>query len=101
MSSSLVMAKPDTKRVWRIEVYIRATDAEAEEVVERLGAAICPDPFHFDYCPVPWSILRFRPKGKAAKYWKKYFREERAAAKDAGDLPREVHRPPPSVLDVS
>ena len=81
------MAKPDKKRVWRVEVYIDATDDEAEEVVERLGAAICPDAFHPGYCRVPWSILSTRPKGKKAKHWKKYFREERAAAKAAGDLP--------------
>jgi hypothetical protein len=72
--------------VWRVEVYIHATDDEAEDVVERLGAALCPDAFHPGYCPVPWSILRFRPKGKAAKCWKRYFREERAAAKSSGDL---------------
>lgn len=80
------MAKPDKKRVWRVEVYINATDEEADEVVERLGAAICPDAFHPGYCPVPWSILRFRPKRKTAKYWKKCFRDERAAARASGDL---------------
>jgi len=84
------MAKPDKKRVWRVEVYINATDDEAEDVVERLGAAICPDAFHPGYCPVPWSILKFRPKGKRAKYWKRYFRAERAAARASGDLPPET-----------
>ena len=79
------MAKPEKKRVWRVEVYINATDDEADDIVERLGAAICPDPFHAGYCPVPWSILSFRPGGKARKYWKAYFREERAAAKASGD----------------
>jgi hypothetical protein len=81
------MAKPEKKRVWRVEVTLHATDAEADEVVERLGAALCPDPFHPGYCPVPWSIVHFRPKKKAAKYWKKHFGDERAAAKACGDLP--------------
>lgn len=84
------MAKLDKKRVWRVEVYIHATDDEAGEVVERLGAAICPDPSHRGYCPVPWSLLLCRPKGKRAKYWKKYFRDERAAAKASGDVPPET-----------
>lgn len=76
--------------MWCIEVYVRATDDEAEDVIERLGAAICPDPFHPGYCRVPWAIQRLRPTGKAAKRWKRYFREERAAAKSAGDVPENV-----------
>lgn len=80
------VANPDKKRVWRVEVYIHATDDEAEDVVERLGTAICPDPFHPGYCPVPWCIQRCRPTGKSAKYWKKYFRDERAAAEASGDV---------------
>jgi hypothetical protein len=82
------MAKQSKKRVWRVEVYIHATADEADDIVERLGAAICPDLFHPGYCPVPWSIWSFRQKGKRGKYWKKYFRKERAAAKAAGDLPQ-------------
>lgn len=80
------VANPNKKRVWRVEVYIHATDDEAEDIVERLGTAICPEPFHRGYCPVPWSILKFRPKGKSARYWKKYFRDERAAAEASGDV---------------
>jgi len=83
------VAKPGKKREWCIEVHVRATEDEAEDIVERLGAAICPDPFHPGYCRVPWAIQRLRPRGKAAKRWKKYFREERAAAEAAGDVPRD------------
>ena len=84
------MGRPDKKRVWRIEVYVHATDDEVDNVIERLGTAICPDPFHPGYCPVPWCIWRSRPKGKWATYWKQYFKDERAAAKASGDRPPEV-----------
>ncbi len=80
------MAKPDKKRAWCVKVYLHATDAEAQEITESLGAAICPDPFHPGYCRVPWAIERSRPVGKAAKRWKKYFREERATAEAVGDV---------------
>ena len=90
------MASPSKKRVWRVEVYIHATDDEAEGIVERLGTAICPEPFHPGYCPVPWSILKLRPMGKSAKHWKRYFRDERAAAEASGDV---VPDDPPSTPD--
>jgi len=89
------MTKTGKKRAWCIKVYVHASDDEVEDLVERIGAAICPDPFHAGYCPVPWAILRSRPTGKAGKRWKRYFRDERAAAEAAGDLP-EDKSPAPS-----
>ena len=81
------MPKSSEKQVWCVKVYLHATEDEAAEISERLGAAICPDPFHAGYCPVPWGTETVRPSGKEARSWEQHFKEERAAAEAAGDLP--------------
>ncbi len=77
------MSEPVKKHVWCLKVYIHATEVEARDVAERLGAAICPDPAHPGYCDVPWAIETSRPTGKAATDWRDYFADERAAAERA------------------
>ncbi len=69
--------------MWCLKVYIRATEAEAGDVAERLGSAICSDPDHPGYCDVPRAIETSRPTGKAATDWRDYFADERAAAETA------------------
>jgi len=81
------------KRVWRVAVYVHATDDEVEDVVERLGAALCPDPSHEGYCPVPWTTETIKLEGADAQLWEQHFAEERAAAETAGVAPTEPAGP--------
>jgi hypothetical protein len=46
------------QREWLVQVVLRATEAEAEEVVERLGEVICVPPDHDGRCRTPWTLIR-------------------------------------------
>ena len=56
------------KRVWCVAVYVHATDDEVEDVAERLGAALCPDPAHEGLCPVPWTTETTKLEGADAQF---------------------------------
>ncbi len=87
------MSHSADKHVWCIAAYVDATEVEAQEIAERIGTVICPEPFHDGYCPIPWTIETSRPTGKADQYWTKYFADERAAAQAAGDVPAQRGSP--------
>lgn len=39
-----------------IHLGIWATDADADELMERITRLLCPDPDHAPPCPIPWEI---------------------------------------------
>ena len=46
------------QREWLLQVVVRATDAEVEQIVDRLGEAICVPPDHDGRCTTPWTLNR-------------------------------------------
>lgn len=43
---------------WLVKVVLRATEAEVEGVVERLGKVICVPEDHDSPCLTPWNLVR-------------------------------------------
>ena len=77
------------RQVWAIHLMIEATDAQADEAIEAIGRALCPDENHSAYCPVPWTLMRcafhdLDPDELAG--WQENFDEDRQRARDAGEL---------------
>lgn len=46
---------PEEPSVWEIRLGVHATEAQAEEIKERIARMLCPDPDHAPPCPIPWS----------------------------------------------
>jgi hypothetical protein len=44
------------QRAWAVRVTVLATDADIDDVTDRLGLALCPDPDHSGGCPNPCEI---------------------------------------------
>lgn len=81
------MSDDDDRQVWNIQVFIEATEADAEAAVEAIHRALCPDENHPDYCPVPWAtmIVRFAELDEQEReMWQRSFDEDREAARRAG-----------------
>jgi hypothetical protein len=49
---------PVEQREWLVQVVLRASEEEAEQVVDRLGDAICVPADHDGPCVTPWTIIR-------------------------------------------
>jgi hypothetical protein len=45
------------RRVWRVTAVIEASAEDADAVAEAITRALCPDPDHEGWCPVPWTIM--------------------------------------------
>lgn len=68
------------KTVWAIKVVIEATPEQADEAVDVIADALCPDQDHPGYCPVPWTTVLCRlddldPEERAA--WSESFENDR------------------------
>lgn len=46
----------DETGVWEVRLGLYCTRERAEEIKERIGRLLCPDPGHAPPCPVPWSV---------------------------------------------
>lgn len=46
------------QRDWLVQVALRATEDEAEQVVERIGEVICVPADHDGRCVTPWTLVR-------------------------------------------
>lgn len=46
----------DEAGVWELRLGLYCTGAQAEEIKERIGRLLCPDPGHAPPCPVPWTV---------------------------------------------
>ncbi len=73
----------EERMVWRITTIIEATEEEANVAQEAIGRALCPDPGHSGYCPVPWTTLAARfddldPQERST--WQASFDEDRKRA---------------------
>jgi hypothetical protein len=44
------------QRAWAVRVTVLATDADIDDITDRLGLALYPDPDHSGRCPNPWEI---------------------------------------------
>ncbi|QWF84269.1 hypothetical protein [Amycolatopsis sp. CA-230715] len=42
--------------VWEIRLGVVASEAQADELKERIMRLLCPDPDHAPPCPIPWSL---------------------------------------------
>ena len=78
----------DDRQVWRIAALIEATEADALAAQQAIARALCPDPNHDGYCPVPWTTMACRfedldPEERAM--WAESFEEDRRAAREAGE----------------
>jgi hypothetical protein len=49
---------PEEPTVWEIRLGIYTTRQQADEITERVGLLLCPDPNHTTTCPIPWSITQ-------------------------------------------
>ena len=78
----------DSQRsVWKLSVFLEATEADRDAAIEAIERALCPDPEHPGYCAVPWTLLTSRledldPDERAD--WQMTFDEDRQAARDTG-----------------
>ncbi|ABS01547.1 hypothetical protein FHR75_002114 [Kineococcus radiotolerans] len=45
-----------------IRIGVWASEEQAQDVVERISRALCPDPEHDGPCEVPWSISVLGPE---------------------------------------
>jgi hypothetical protein len=45
-----------------IRVGVWASEEQAQELVERISRALCPDPEHRGPCAVPWAIRVLGPE---------------------------------------
>lgn len=75
----------DTRPIWQLRVLIQATPEEAAAIEERIGSAICPDPQHDGFCPIPWDIVRSRAPERVAKRCSQDFQRERLRSGHHGD----------------
>ena len=76
------------RTVWAIKVLIEATAEQAEETVEAIARAICPQDDHPGYCPAPWTTVvcaldELTPEERAT--WSESFAADRERAKRAGE----------------
>jgi hypothetical protein len=76
------------KTVWAIKVLIEATREEADEALEAIARALCPDEDHPGYCPVPWTTVLcafddLDPNERAQ--WTESFADDRNRARQAGE----------------
>jgi hypothetical protein len=46
------------RREWLVQVVVRADDAEADAIVERMGEVIRVPPDHEGRCSTPWTLMR-------------------------------------------
>lgn len=78
----------DGKRVWAIKVFVEATEEEANEAVESIGSALCPEENHPGYCPVPWATVLIPPDSldpDELAEWSRSFAEDRERARRADE----------------
>ena len=78
-----------TREVWCIQVFIEATEEQADQAQEAIARALCPDENHDGYCPVPWTTVRVAFEDldddeKAAL--RAEFEEDRQRAAEAGHI---------------
>jgi hypothetical protein len=74
-------------RFWKISAVIEATKDEADQAVEAIGRALCPEPDHAGYCEVPWVTMTCRfddLDDDERASWQAEFDEDRRKA-DAAD----------------
>jgi hypothetical protein len=75
------------REVWRIQVVIEATEDQADQALEAIERALCPDENHPGYCEVPWTTMqcRFADLDEDERQgWQAAFDEERRRAREAG-----------------
>lgn len=79
---------PGAKReIWKLDAFIEATSEQANDALEAIGRALCPDDDHPVYCPVPWvtMIIRFADLDDEEKAsWQQEFDDDRRRAREAG-----------------
>ncbi|MDQ3640345.1 MAG: hypothetical protein M3450_02445 [Actinomycetota bacterium] len=78
----------DEKRVWAIKVFVEATEEEANEAVEAISSALCPEENHSGYCPVPWATVLVPPDSfdpDELAEWSRSFAADRERARKAGE----------------
>jgi hypothetical protein len=73
-------------KVWQISAVIEATEEQARQALDAIALALCPDPEHDGYCPIPWTTWSVRfddldEEDRAA--WQAEFDEDRRRAEDA------------------
>lgn len=70
-----------------MRAVIEATEDERDAALTAIQTALCPDPDHDGYCPVPWTTLTVRlddlDESERAS-WQEDFNEQRQRAQDAG-----------------
>ena len=47
---------PEQPKLWQVTIAMIATQAQHEELMDRLTDVLCPDPDHEGPCPVPWAM---------------------------------------------
>lgn len=60
-------ATTQEKRLWQVKIALVATAVEHEELLDRLGEVLCPDPDHEGPCPVPWAMHSLNQDGLSPK----------------------------------
>lgn len=76
------------KTVWAIKVLIETTEEQAEEAVDAIAKALCPDEDHSGYCSQPWTTVLCKlddldPEERAT--WSRSFADDRGQARQAGE----------------
>jgi hypothetical protein len=78
----------DPRPVWRISAVIEADEQEANEALDAIGRALCPEPGHPGYCPVPWhtELIRFDSLEETERSeYKELMEDQRRMAREAGE----------------
>ena len=90
----------DSERtIFKVSAVIEATDAEANDALEAIARALCPDDNHEGECPVPWTLVlacRFDDLSRKERAsWMDSFEEDRRGGTlDPSDEIARVQRKP-------
>jgi hypothetical protein len=75
------------RTVWQVSAFIEATEEERDAALAAIERALCPDPDHEGYCPVPWTTMAVRLSDLDEDErvgWQESFNDDRQAAGDTG-----------------
>ena len=82
------MSDVSERTVWTIKVLIEATAEEADEAVDVIAGALCPDETHPGECAMPWTTGLCRLEELDADervMWAESFADDRAQAQQAAE----------------
>jgi hypothetical protein len=82
------VAEENTRQVWAIKVLIEAREEDVPAAVAAIERALCPDPEHPGYCPVPWFVSSFAlaDMDEAERAgWQQDFARDRAASESEAE----------------